>query len=117
MRVVTVANRQNLLDIAIQEYGSVEALFLILDDDKTVNQQVEITDEGGATYMEGLGIMSNLTGGQKISIKSAPVDLATYNFYQKQGFKPITDLEFTLPDGFTSIHDHNPFHYNPEDYA
>ena len=72
MKTITVQDRQTIWDIAMQEYGSVEGVFELIDDNP------------------GLTIDSNLTGGQLLKIKSAPVDIATLNYMQQNGIKPVS---------------------------
>lgn len=117
MKTVIVETRQTLLDIAIQEFGSVEGIFQILLDDKTANQFEEFVDNAGFTIEFPLGIMSNLIAGQKIKIKSSPINLPIANYYVKRNLKPITNYEFTSDEESSLLRDHNPFDYNPLDYA
>lgn len=117
MRIITVVNRQNLLDIAIQEYGSVEALFDLIADDPSVLVFEQINDETGAPANTSMGIMSNLFGGQKIAIKSNPIDFPTFNYFQKKQLKPVSDFLFAPNNDVVELRDHNPFDYNPLDYA
>jgi hypothetical protein len=116
MRIITVVNRQSILDIAIQEYGSVEGVFNLLADDKTINESISYTDQAGFQVKENLGLMSNLFGGQKIRINSEPVDLPIYNFFQKRNLKPVTDFNYSNEQLIPRIPDHNSFDYNPLDY-
>ncbi len=37
MQIIKVKHNQSLADIAIQEYGSIEGLFLLVDDNPTLN--------------------------------------------------------------------------------
>jgi hypothetical protein len=116
MKTVVVENRQTLLDIAIQEFGSVEGIFLVLADDKTANQYQEVVDNAGFTIQVSLGIMSNLIAGQQIKLKSSPINLPIANYYAKRNIKPITNYEFSIDEASSLLRDHNQFDYNPLDY-
>ena len=72
-RTVTVLAEQSLLDIALQEFGTVEGLFSILEDDATV-----------------VSVTPSLTAGQLIKLTSAPIDLEVSNYFKARVQKPVT---------------------------
>ncbi len=72
MNKVILLNNQNLLDIAIQEYGTVAAVF-----DLALSNSLSITD---ATEV-----------GKQISLINTTKDVEIFNFYKKNQIKPATD--------------------------
>lgn len=107
MRHVTVLNRQNLFDIAIQEYGSVEAAIDLLLDDTNANRTQ------GA--MLQLGLMSPIQAGQKVKIITAPLNKEVFEYYRQNELHPISDFEFTpLPGQITR--DFNTPDFHQHDY-
>jgi hypothetical protein len=116
MKVITVLNRQTIFDIAIQEYGSVEAIFKVLADDKTVMNYQEITDAGGFVIQVPLGLMSNLTPGQKIKIVSGPTNLTVLDYYTKKQYKPVTNYQYDQTELLVDIPDFNELDFNPSDF-
>lgn len=83
MASVIVIDRQNLLDLALQEYGNVQAVF-----DLAMANGLDITDE--------------LTPGQEITLpESQYTDKDVLNFYKTRDIRPVTakpliDLEHSL---------------------
>lgn len=74
---VTVIHNQNLLDITIQELGSIEALFeLAMDND--------------------IAITEDLKAGDQITVLQAPVDLDIVTYYKKNNLKPATTVEIEV---------------------
>jgi hypothetical protein len=73
---VIVLPGQNIFGIAIQEYGTVEAVFLLLEDNNY------LTD----------GLNSILVPGQELLIKQAPVNAEIVNYYNNNKLKPKTEI-------------------------
>ena len=72
MKIVAL-NNQTLLDIAIQEYGTVEAVFeLALANDISVHAEMQV--------------------GMKYDIPNSTKNIEILNYYQKQQIKPSTDI-------------------------
>lgn len=46
MKKIVVKNKQSLFDIAIQEYGNVEAVFWIIEDNDWIHSPVDIIEAG-----------------------------------------------------------------------
>jgi len=80
MRQITTINEQNIFDIAVQEYGNVEAVFIILQDNPQLAGQNEFP--AGYSIQEGVefdisypikpGTIINIQEGleiEKISVK------------------------------------------------
>jgi hypothetical protein len=109
--VVIVIERQSLVDIAIQEYGSAEAIFQLLEDDPTVNEVVTID---GIEYQQGL--MSNLHAGQMVKVKSSPLDPQVQEFYKRNKLKPASSFEMEHIPLDSVTPDFNQFDFNPEDF-
>lgn len=77
---ITVQGNQSNWDVALQEYGSVEGLFLLLEDNP------------------GLTVDSELTPGQKLIIKSPPINADVVGYYAKKTIKITTiDPAFPIP--------------------
>lgn len=73
MRSVVAHRNQSLLDIAIQEYGSVEAVV-----DIAMENDLSITDP--------------LTPGQVILIPGDPIDSDIVTYYANRNIKPATAI-------------------------
>jgi hypothetical protein len=83
MRQITVENGQNIFDIAVQEYGSVEGAAALIADNALA--------DGYATI---------LTGGQILLIKSAPTDAKMLADIKAAGIKPKGGTVLTHVSGF-----------------
>ena len=74
MRTVTVLNNQSLWDIAIQEYGTVEAVFEL-------------------ARANGIGVTDLLTAGQELvlpEIDSSVEKPEVVEYYRRNGLYPVT---------------------------
>lgn len=78
-RIIVVQDRQSVWDIAISEYGSVEAAFMLLRDNPTLS-----------------GLDAELQAGQQLRISSAPVNADVVDFYRVNGHYPVT--EYVAPE-------------------
>lgn len=74
MRIITVREGQTLQDIAIQEYGDVDAVPILLYDNPEMN----------------LTLDSQLQAGQQLQIVSAPVDAGTVAFFRSRNYRVNT---------------------------
>lgn len=72
MRIIEVQHGQSIWDIALQEYGSVEAVFTLISDNPDVLTDLDV----------------DLMPGQKLLIKGEPVNRDVVNFYTAEGVKP-----------------------------
>lgn len=72
-RRIIALDRQTPVDIALQEHGSVEALFTVVNDDGAVSD-----------------ITQPLTPGASLKVSSKPVDGDVTRFYAARAFKPVT---------------------------
>lgn len=72
-RVITVLKEQTIWDIAVQEYGSAEGVFQLMEDNPEVT-----------------GLDAVLTVGQLLKIKTAPLEQSILNFYQDNDLHPVT---------------------------
>jgi len=72
MKTVIVEDRQTIWDIAVQEYGGVDGVFQLIEDNP------------------GLTIGSDLQGGQLLKIKSAPVNATVLAYMQLNNVKPVS---------------------------
>ena len=77
---VTVLNSQNLLDIALQEYGDVKAAY-----DLAVSNGFNLTDDVVGKTLEVMD--------------SAYSDVTILNFYKDKNIKPATALPLLPPEG------------------
>jgi hypothetical protein len=111
MEVIIVIERQTIFDLAIQKYGSVEAVFQLLEDDPSVNEIVEID---GVQYE--MGLMSNLTPGQIVKIKSGAIDSNILEHYKRNNLIPISSIVFDYVPLDSVTPDFNQFDFNPEDF-
>lgn len=73
MRKTTVLDRQSLWDIAIREYGSIEALFDVLNDNPAI-----------------AGPGSTIAAGQLLDVRTSANDLVVVDFYQRNQLYPVT---------------------------
>lgn len=90
-RKIIVLDRQTLWDIAIQEYGTVEAVFDLLSDNPS------------------LTINTALIAGQQLIISSPVMNQDVYDYFKKNNLNPVSDVrdvsEITdgaFTDGFSS---------------
>lgn len=116
MNIVTVTSRQTIFDIAIEKYGSVDDVFKLFADDNTVMEYKTKIDESGNEINVGLGLMSNLTPGQKISIKSDPSNEPIVNYYAKRKLRSLTGYQYENTPQEITTPDFNPFDFNPDDF-
>jgi hypothetical protein len=72
-RTITVLDRQSIWDIAIREYGSVEAVFALLLDNPELS-----------------GVDAPLVAGQQLVIRSADVDSDVVRYYRENALWPVT---------------------------
>ncbi|MEO8589492.1 MAG: hypothetical protein ABI432_09000 [Flavobacteriales bacterium] len=72
-RIIIVLDRQGLWDIAVQEYGSSEGVFLLLQDNPELGNLDAV-----------------LTAGQKLRIRSAAIDQVVVDWYASRASKPVT---------------------------
>ena len=85
---VTIANRQNIIDIALQEYGSVEAVFDLLDDNPQLLSLNEVLEVGSVISID----------------ESKIVNPEIVQFFKDNNIKPTTgDLIFKF--NFSFIHE------------
>ena len=73
---ITVQERQTIFDIAIQEYGSVEGVFLLWKDNP--DKIPSFTQQ--------------LVPGTKLNIISPPINQAIVGYYEKNTIKPASGL-------------------------
>lgn len=78
----TVMRGQTLLDMAIQEYGGIDGVFLLLGD----NPQVS-------------GLSAALAAGQQLKVVSAPVDRDVATYYQDNDLHPVSGPVIGASDG------------------
>lgn len=74
VRKITVLDRQSVWDLAIQEYGAVEGVFLLM------------ADNSG----KGLSFETNPRPGLKLKIISAAVIQSVVDYYRVNNIKPAT---------------------------
>lgn len=74
MRKVVVKNRQRLIDIALQEYGSVEGLYFIIVDNK-------------------LSYTSAINEGDVLLITKDPINKEVVDFYKQNNYNPLTEYK------------------------
>lgn len=81
---VTVRDKQSVFDIALQEFGAIEAAFDI-------------------ALKNGISVTSKLNAGAVLIMpKNAPETSAVLSFYKDNSITPATDIEIentTLPSG------------------
>lgn len=63
MRIIEVKHNQTLMDIALQEYGDVQGVFWLVDDNK-----------------ELYGIVDTIEGGQELLIREEPMNVVMRDF-------------------------------------
>lgn len=90
-----VIDGQTIYDIAIQFYGSIDGVFLLLQDNPTLN-----------------GLDTILTAGQKLKIKSDAIDADAVEYFKKNNIVPCSEVEDILdfeitPDGGDHNNDFN----------
>lgn len=80
---ITVQDGQSIYDIALQEYGSVEGVFHICEDN------------------EGVNLEDELQTGQQLLIAHEPIDAQVVEYYRRKGLKPSNGTtepaEYTPP--------------------
>ena len=72
-KTITVQDRQSVIDIAVQEYGSAEGCFALMRDNPSI---VSITQQ--------------LSPGEKLRIISAPEDKAMLDLIRKKKIIPVS---------------------------
>ena len=70
-----VESNQTIYDVGLQKYGSIDGVFLLLTD----NPQLP-------------GLDTILIAGQKLKIKSDPIDGDVVNYYTKNAIVPATEV-------------------------
>jgi hypothetical protein len=85
---ITVLNRQTILDIAVQEYGNVEAAFYI-----ALANDLSVADDVGAAVLV-------LPAGDSAGNASR---LPIVNYYKNRGIRPATAI--TDDDGGAGVFD------------
>lgn len=75
-RIIIVQDRQSIWDIAIREYGSVEGVFRLLEDNPDLT-----------------GLDAPLSAGQSLVVRQAPVDTDVVRWYADRGLYPVTEYE------------------------
>lgn len=69
MPLYIVSEGQNIYDVAIQEYGDTEGVYLLLEDNPT------------------LSLDSVLNAGQLLTIKSAPLNMSIVAYFKRQKYR------------------------------
>lgn len=84
-RKVEILQFQYPVGMAIQEYGSVEGIFLLFDDNPILKT-----------------VSASLRAGNLLDIKSAPVDRDVATYYTRNDLHPITGavIDVTIPGDF-----------------
>lgn len=85
-KVIQVEGNQTIFDIAIQYYGSVDAFFMVLEDNPDL-----------------FGIDVALKSGQLLNIIQEPVNKEVVEFYRKKKYVPVSEVddypEFEIDNG------------------
>jgi hypothetical protein len=74
VKVVTVLDRQTIWDIAIREYGSVEGVFTIMEDN------------------EGIDLVAPLVVGSLLKINKAPINKPVVDYFYNKNLHPISKI-------------------------
>lgn len=75
-KYINIETKQSLFDLSLQEYGSVEGLFLLMED----NNIASVND--------------NLNNGDALSIKSEAVNRGVVDYYEERGIGVRLSVEF-----------------------
>lgn len=78
IKQIITGNRQSIFDIALQEYGSIEGVQLLIADNPTID------------------INTELQPGTKLLIKSSAIDQGIVNYYSTNKIKPATHTTMPL---------------------
>lgn len=115
MRFITVIDRQNLIDIALQETGSIESAIDLLLDDASINYPV--SDVLNPIIDDNLqyGFMSPLAPGSQILIKQPLWNQDIYNYYKENGIRSVTGYQYIFLNS-TYLPDFNILDFNNEDF-
>jgi len=87
METVTVSRGQTIYDLALQAYGSADAVFLLMEDnDNTINMDTVFA------------------GGEKLKVKQPPLDKFVKEYFENNNLKPVSKQD----DNEGNITDFNP---------
>jgi hypothetical protein len=67
MKTIMISEGQNLFDLALQQYGSIEGIFWIIEDNITVVNSID----------------ASLVAGMVLNIRDAVIDSEVINYYER----------------------------------